>query len=67
VISAGKWRPDQLRSFWRCSAICGPSTARGLPSACHSVVGFPKEFNALIRKQHDELRQRQVALLGMRR
>jgi hypothetical protein len=34
---------------------------------CHSVVGFPKEFNALIRKQHDDLRQRQMALLGMRR
>jgi hypothetical protein len=34
---------------------------------CYSVVGFPKEFNALIRKQHDELRQRQMALLGMRR
>ena len=34
---------------------------------CHSVVGFPKEFNTLIRKQHDELRQRQMALLGMRR
>jgi hypothetical protein len=34
---------------------------------CHSIVGFPKEFNALVRKHHDELRQRQMALLGMRR
>lgn len=53
-ISGYRWVIDR----WKASD--------GKDRECHSLVPFPKEFNALVRKQHDELRARQMALLGIR-